>query len=284
MRWRAAAWGRRVDELLAADATRRELTVRVEELRATQNQASKAIGKADGDEKQRLIAEVGTVSTELKELEPKLADAEATLTGLLASTPNLPDPSAPDGGEDDAVEIKRNHDQPPVFDFEVRDHVALGELLGVLDIERGVAHERLTVRLPAGRHRAAAVRARPQRDGHPDAGGLHPGDPAGARARGGDVRHGVPAVGRREHLPHRRGRPVPGRHGRGTARRAAHGRDHRRGAAAGALRGLFDVLPARGRQLRQGPRRDVPRAPVRQGRDVHVHRRRRRAPRRTSSS
>ena len=129
--------GEAVDELLAADATRRELTVRVEELRATQNQASKAIGKADGDEKQRLIAEVGTVSTELKELEPKLADAEATLTGLLASTPNLPDPSAPDGGEDDAVEIKRNHDQPPVFDFEVRDHVALGELLGVLDIERG---------------------------------------------------------------------------------------------------------------------------------------------------
>ena len=129
--------GEAVDELLAADATRRELTARVEELRATQNQASKAIGKADGDEKQRLIAEVGTVSTEIKELEPKLADAEATLTGLLASTPNLPDPSAPDGGEDDAVEIKRNHDQPPVFDFEVRDHVALGELLGVLDTERG---------------------------------------------------------------------------------------------------------------------------------------------------
>src|SRR6478672_10536201 len=129
--------GEAVEELLAADATRRELTARVEELRATQNQASKAIGKADGDEKQRLIAEVGTVSAEIKELEPKLSDAEATLTGLLASTPNLPDPSAPDGGEDDAVEIKRNHDQPPVFDFEVRDHVALGELLGVLDIERG---------------------------------------------------------------------------------------------------------------------------------------------------
>jgi len=126
-----------VDELLAADENRRKLTTRVEELRATQNQASKAIGKADGDEKQQLIAEVGAVSAELKELEPQLADAEATLTGLLASTPNLPDPSAPDGGEDDAVEIKRNHDQPPVFDFEVRDHAALGELLGVLDTERG---------------------------------------------------------------------------------------------------------------------------------------------------
>jgi len=126
-----------VDELLAADENRRKLTTRVEELRASQNQASKAIGKADGDEKQRLIAEVGTVSAELRELEPQLDDAEATLNGLLASTPNLPDPSAPDGGEDDAVEIKRNHDQPPAFDFEVRDHAALGELLGVLDTERG---------------------------------------------------------------------------------------------------------------------------------------------------
>jgi seryl-tRNA synthetase len=128
----------RVDELLGADARRRELTARVEELRAEQNKASKAIGSAQGDEKQRLIAEVGTVSAELKELEPELADAELALSGLLAATPNLPDDSAPDGGEDDAVEIKRNHDQPPTFDFEVRDHVALGELLGVLDVDRGV--------------------------------------------------------------------------------------------------------------------------------------------------
>jgi seryl-tRNA synthetase len=128
----------RVDELLAADARRRELTARVEELRAEQNKASKAIGSAQGDEKQRLIAEVGAVSAELKELEPTLTDAELELNGLLAATPNLPDDTAPDGGEDDAVEIKRNHDQPPTFDFEVRDHVALGELLGVLDVDRAV--------------------------------------------------------------------------------------------------------------------------------------------------
>jgi len=128
----------RVDELLAADAQRREITARVEELRAEQNKASKAIGPAQGEEKQRLIKEVAVVSAELKELEPQLADAELALNGLLAATPNLPDDSAPDGGEDDAVEIKRNHDQPPVFGFEVRDHVALGELLGVLDVDRAV--------------------------------------------------------------------------------------------------------------------------------------------------
>src|SRR5512132_1100237 len=123
----------RVDELLAADARRRELTTRVEELRAAQNKASKEIGPAQGDEKQRLIAEVASVSAELKELEPQLAAVESELAALLAATPNLPADDAPDGGEDDAVEIKRNHDEPPTFDFEVRDHVGLGELLGMLD-------------------------------------------------------------------------------------------------------------------------------------------------------
>src|SRR6266480_3254838 len=128
----------RVDELLAADERRRELTRRVEELRAEQNRSSKAIGGAQGDEKQRLIAEVAKVSAELKELDPQLAEAETALTLLLAATPNLPHPSSPDGFTDeDAVEIRRNHDAPPAFDFEPKDHAELGAALGVLDVERG---------------------------------------------------------------------------------------------------------------------------------------------------
>src|SRR6476661_238436 len=127
----------RVDELLAADERRRELTQRVEALRAEQNRASKAIGRASGDEKQALIAEVAKVSAELKELEPELAEAETALTLLLASTPNLPHPSAPDGFTDeDAVEIRRLGD-PPRFDFEPKDHAELGAALGMLDVERG---------------------------------------------------------------------------------------------------------------------------------------------------
>jgi seryl-tRNA synthetase len=127
-----------VDELLAADERRRTLTARVEELRAEQNRASKAIGGAQGDEKQELIAEVGTVSAEIKDLEPQLEEAEAVLAGLLATTPNVPHPSAPDGfSDEDAQEIKQDG-EPPSFDFEPKDHVALGEALGVLDIERAV--------------------------------------------------------------------------------------------------------------------------------------------------
>ena len=131
--------GEVVDELLAADERRRSLTQRVEELRAAQNRASKAIGRASGDEKQRLIAEVATVSAELKELEPQLDEAEAHLNALLASTPNVPHPSSPDGFTDeDAVEVRRNHDVVPAFDFAPKDHVELGTALGVLDVERAV--------------------------------------------------------------------------------------------------------------------------------------------------
>jgi seryl-tRNA synthetase len=126
-----------VDELLAADERRRQLTARVEELRAEQNRASKAIGKAQGAEKQTLIEDVAKVSAELKELDPQLAEAEEALASLLARIPNAPHDSAPDGFTDeDAVEIKR-HLEPPAFDFAPRDHAELGELLGVLDTDRG---------------------------------------------------------------------------------------------------------------------------------------------------
>ena len=127
-----------VDRLLEADERRRSLTARVEELRAAQNRASKAIGAAQGEEKQKLIDEVAKVSAELKEREPELAAAEEELSTLLAETPNVPHESAPDGFTDeDAVEVSRNHEEPPILDFEPRDHAELGAMLGVLDTERG---------------------------------------------------------------------------------------------------------------------------------------------------
>jgi seryl-tRNA synthetase len=126
-----------VDEILALDRRRRELTAEVEALRAEQNRMSKTIGAADGDEKRRLIEEVGAVSTRLKELDPELECVEAELSEILARTPNVPHESAPDGfTEEDAVEV-RSRGEPPSFGFEPRDHVELGDLLGILDPERG---------------------------------------------------------------------------------------------------------------------------------------------------
>ena len=126
-----------VDRLLEIDRRRRDLTVQVEELRAEQNRAGKAIGRAQGEEKQRLIAQVGEVSARLKALEPELEQADADLSDLLARTPNVPHESAPDGFTDeDAAEVRRVG-EPPSLDFEPRDHAQLGEILGVLDTERG---------------------------------------------------------------------------------------------------------------------------------------------------
>jgi len=126
-----------VDRLLELDRRRRGLTVQAEDLRAEQNRAGKAIGRAQGDEKRRLIAEVAEVSARLKALEPELEGIDAELNDQLARTPNVPHESAPDGFTDeDAVEVRRVGDRP-AFDFVPRDHAELGELLGVLDVERG---------------------------------------------------------------------------------------------------------------------------------------------------
>jgi seryl-tRNA synthetase len=127
-----------IDELLELDERRRELTARVEQLRAEQNRASKAIGKAQTDERTRLIEEVSEVSATIDRLEPELEEAESRLADALARVPNVPDETAPDGfTEEDAVEIRRRG-EPPQLGFEPRDHVALGELLGMLDVERAV--------------------------------------------------------------------------------------------------------------------------------------------------
>jgi len=122
--------------LLRKDAERRELTARVEELRARQNRASKRIGGASGAERERLIAEVREVSAELERLGPALEAARAEVERLLGELPNLPHESVPDGETDeDNVELAR-WGEPPAFDFPPLDHVELGERLGLLDLER----------------------------------------------------------------------------------------------------------------------------------------------------
>jgi seryl-tRNA synthetase len=125
-----------VDRLLEVDRRWRELTTRVEELRAEQNRGSKAVGKAAGEERDRLIAELRKVSAELAKLEPELASAEEELQALLSRLPNAPHDSVPEGETDDDNELVREVGTPPSFSFEPKDHVELGEALGVIDLER----------------------------------------------------------------------------------------------------------------------------------------------------
>jgi seryl-tRNA synthetase len=108
-------------------------------LRAQQNRGSKAITAVESaTERQAMIESLRTVSDELKQSEPQLASADEELATVSARLPNVPDDATPDGASDeDNVEIKRVG-TPQTFDFKVKDHVELGESLGMIDIERGV--------------------------------------------------------------------------------------------------------------------------------------------------
>jgi seryl-tRNA synthetase len=125
-----------VDRLLELDERRRRLTTEVEGLRAEQNRVSKAVGSAGGEERDRLIASVREVSDRMKALEPELADADEDLRALLARVPNVPHESVPEGETDEDNELVREVGEPPSFGFQARDHVDLGETLGLLDLER----------------------------------------------------------------------------------------------------------------------------------------------------
>jgi seryl-tRNA synthetase len=124
-----------VERLLALDADRRGRITEVDALRAEQKRRGKQVAKAPPQEREQLLVELKDLAGRLDEAEARLRAVEADLAALLARVPNLPDPSVPAGGEQDAVELRRVGD-PPAFDFPVRDHLELGELLGAIDTAR----------------------------------------------------------------------------------------------------------------------------------------------------
>ncbi len=125
-----------LDGVIALDGEHRRLLGEVETLRAEQNRASKAIGRAAPEERQQAIAEAKELSDRLKELEPRLEVVEAQLQEAASFLPNLPHESVPEGLTEDANVVERDVGDKPNFDFEPRDHVALGEGLGIFDGER----------------------------------------------------------------------------------------------------------------------------------------------------
>jgi seryl-tRNA synthetase len=124
-----------VDRLLEADAARRRLVTEVDALRAQQKRRGKEVARATPEERERLLAGLKELSARLDEAEARLRAAEAELAELQARIPNLPDPATPAGGEEDSAELRRVG-TPPAFDFPVRDHLELGELLGAIDTVR----------------------------------------------------------------------------------------------------------------------------------------------------
>lgn len=129
-----------IDYLLEVDRKATTLQREVEEARAQQNQISKQIPKVGKDREQRekLIAAGKQLAEQIKSMEPQLNALLEERLQLLYLVPNIPDPSAPIGkDENDNVPVKY-WGKNPTFDFEPRDHYAIMQELGMVDIERGV--------------------------------------------------------------------------------------------------------------------------------------------------
>jgi seryl-tRNA synthetase len=130
-----------LDELLAADERRRELNTRIDQIRAEQNKLSAEIeevaraGKTDDPEFSKAREASSSLKSELKELEPQLADLGEKRDELLASLPNIPEPEAPDGEtQEDNVSLREVGDRPD-FGFEPLDHLDLAQRHGWIEME-----------------------------------------------------------------------------------------------------------------------------------------------------
>ena len=203
---------------------------RVDELRAQQ--------KLDGKPTPEQLERLKQVKEELRTAEEGLAAAEAARDAALGKVPNLPHESAADGDRDEDAIVVKEWGEPKTPEH-APEHLELASY----DMERGakVSGARFgfivgdAARLSLALYRLALDRLTAER--------VHARAAAGARARGGDVRHGVLPVREERLLLDPRGRPLPRRDVRGAADRDAHGRDPR--AAADPLLRVLVVLPPR---------------------------------------
>lgn len=125
-----------VDQALAADASRRAALGEFESLRAEQNEFGKQVKAASKEEKPALIAQAQQLAAAVKAADARAKAAEAEFETLALSIQNLIIDGVPAGGEENFVTLRTVGEQP-TFDFEPRDHLELGELLGAIDMERG---------------------------------------------------------------------------------------------------------------------------------------------------
>jgi seryl-tRNA synthetase len=132
-----------VEKFRALEAERKTLQTRTEELQSQRNSLSKQIGmlKSKGESTDQVMADVASIKTELDASALRLDALQSELQDMLLAVPNLPHESVPVGADEHGnVEVRKwsvDGKGPKVFDFEVRDHVDIGEKLG-LDFDIGI--------------------------------------------------------------------------------------------------------------------------------------------------
>ena len=125
-----------VDVALEADRSRRAALAAFEELRAEQNAFGRQVAKAPKEEKAALVAQAKDLAERVKQAQHAANEAAEHASTALARIENVVIDGVPVGGEADFIELRRVG-EVPAFDFEPRDHLELGELLGAIDMERG---------------------------------------------------------------------------------------------------------------------------------------------------
>ena len=122
-----------VNAFNALEAERKAIQIRTEELQGKRNSLSKQIGmlKGKGEDTSAVMAEVAGLGDELKANEVSLADVQRKMAEFMEAIPNLPHESVPAGQDETGNVEVRKVGTPPAFEFEVKDHVDIGEKLGL---------------------------------------------------------------------------------------------------------------------------------------------------------
>ncbi len=151
-----------VDKLNGLEEQRRELQIKTQDLQAKRNSLSKSIGIAiqNGEDVSAIKEQVKKIGEELVDVKAKQDAVLQEINTYALTVPNLPDESVPVGKDESENVVVRVVGTPRVFDFEPKDHVALGEGLGELDFDnaRKISGARFALmRGPIARlHRALA--------------------------------------------------------------------------------------------------------------------------------
>jgi len=127
------------EAILAKDAAWRSVTTELQSAQQRRNEASKQIGiaKRNGEDAAALMSEVAAIKDRMAELEEAERALAAEVEEMLASLPNLPADDVPDGADESANVLVRAVGTPRSHNFPAKDHVAIGEALGMMDFELG---------------------------------------------------------------------------------------------------------------------------------------------------
>jgi len=127
-----------VGRIVEYDSQRRKLLEEVESLRSLRNKVSEEISlsKKKGKKAERKISEMREVSQKIKEIEHSLRETESNLNEQMLLLPNIPHESVPKGKDASDNKVVREWKVKPEYEFELKDHLELGETLGLFDFKR----------------------------------------------------------------------------------------------------------------------------------------------------